>query len=89
MKDLPIIQSQNAERNLQERSPVKTKLVLRLPQQVCLKQGCKIDLEWSFEIPGAHTHHLPCSSVFVDVEVMYVATAFIVTLSFPSCSCIV
>ena len=68
---------------------MKTKLALRPPQQVCLKQGCKIDLEWSFDVPGAHTHHLPCSSVFVDVEVMYVASTFIVTLSFPFCSYIV
>ena len=69
IKDLPIVQSQNVERNLQERTPVKTKLALRLPQQVCLKQGYKIDLEWSCDVPGAHTHHLPCSSVYVDVEV--------------------
>ena len=65
---------------------MKTKLPLRLPQQVCLKQGCKIDVEWSFDVPGAHTHHLPRSSVFVNVEVMYFASTFIVTLSFPSCS---
>ena len=35
MKDLPVMQSQKTERHLQERSLGKTKLMLRLPQQVC------------------------------------------------------
>ena len=83
MKNLPVMKSQNTGKNLQEMSPVKTKRKLRLPQQVCLEQGCKIDLE-SCDVYLVHVPTPLPSLVSFFAEVIYFASTLrIVILSFP------
>ena len=73
MKDLPVMQLQNTERHLQERSLGKIRLTLRLPQQVCrdlfFPQSYSCMEKLSHDVPGMDTHpfHVGAEPLYINI----------------------